>query len=127
MLFRSNQEWQVYESTMRQKTYAMGPLGGIVTYDDAMQFLEPYASSSTDQNAIGYSSPAYDKLLAAAAVATDLKSRADLMQQAEQIILADYAEIPLYYWTVNMLVAPKVGGWRDTNPYIQSRYLSLKD
>ena len=122
-----NQEWQVYESTMRQKTYAMGPLGGIVTYDDAMQFLEPYASSSTDQNTIGYSSPAYDKLLAAAAVATDLKSRADLMQQAEQIILADYAEIPLYYWTVNMLVAPKVGGWRDTNPYIQSRYLSLKD
>ena len=122
-----NQEWQVYESTMRQKTYAMGPLGGIVTYDDAMQFLEPYASSSTDQNTIGYSNPAYDKLLAAASVATDLKSRADLMQQAEQIILADYAEIPLYYSTINMLVAPKVGGWRDTNPYIQSRYLSLKD
>ena len=122
-----NQEWQVYESTMRQKTYAMGPLGGIVTYDDAMQFLEPYASSSTDQNTIGYSNPAYDKLLAAASVATDLKSRADLMQQAEQIILADYAEVPLYYSTINMLVASKVGGWRDTNPYIQSRYLSLKD
>ena len=122
-----NQEWQVYESTMRQKTYAMGPLGGIVTYDDAMQFIEPYASSSTDQNTIGYSNPAYDKLLAAASVATDLKSRADLMQQAEQIILADYAEVPLYYSTINMLVASKVGGWRDTNPYIQSRYLSLKD
>ncbi|HLZ65986.1 MAG TPA: peptide ABC transporter substrate-binding protein [Aliidongia sp.] len=122
-----NQEWQVYEATLRQKNYAMGPLGGIVTYDDPMQFLEPYVSTSTDQNAIGYSNPAYDKLTAAASVATDLKSRADLLQQAETIILADYAEIPLYYSTVNMLVSPKVGGWRNTNPYIQSQYLSLKE
>ena len=122
-----NQEWQVYETTLRQKNYAMGPLGGIVTYDDAAQFLEPYVSTSNDQNTIGYASPAYDKLMASASVATDFKSRTDLLQQAEEIILADYAEIPLYYQTINMLVTPKVGGWRDTNPYIQSRYLSLQD
>ena len=122
-----NQEWQVYETTMRQKTYAMGPLGGIVTYDDAAQFLEPYVSTSNDQNTIGYANPAYDKLMASASVATDFKSRADLLQQVEEIILADYAEIPLYYQTINMLVTPKVGGWRNTNPYIQSRYLSLQD
>jgi len=122
-----NQEWQIYESTLRQKTYAMGPLGGIVTYDDAAQFLEPYTDLATDQNTIGYSNPAYDKLVAAASVATDFKSRRTLLEQAEQIIQADYAEIPLYYSTINMLVSPKVGGWRDTNPYIQSRYLSLQD
>ena len=122
-----NQEWQVYETTLRQKNYAMGPLGGIVTYDDAAQFLEPYVSTSNDQNTIGYANPAYDKLMASASVATDFKSRTDLLQQAEEIILADYAEIPLYYQTINMLVTPKVGGWRDTNPYIQSRYLSLQD
>jgi len=122
-----NQEWQIYESTLRQKTYAMGPLGGIVTYDDAAQFLEPYTSLATDQNTIGYSNPAYDKLMAAASVATDFKSRRTLLEQAEQVIQADYAEIPLYYATINMLVSPKVGGWVNTNPYIQSRYLSLQD
>ena len=122
-----NQEWQVYESTLRQKTYAMGSLGEIVTYDDAAQFLEPYTVTSTDQNTIGYANPAYDKLMAAASVATDMQSRAALLEQAEKIILADYAEIPLYYQTINMLVSPKVGGWRNANPYIQSRYLSLQD
>jgi oligopeptide transport system substrate-binding protein len=122
-----NQEWQVYETTLRQKNYAMGPLGGIVTYDDAAQFLEPYASTSRDQNTIGYANPAYDKLMASASVATDVESRSDLLLQAEKIILADYAEIPLYYSTINMLVASKVGGWRNANPYIQSRYLSLQD
>ncbi|MDB5360805.1 MAG: ABC-type transport system periplasmic substrate-binding protein [Rhodospirillales bacterium] len=122
-----NQEWQVYETTLRQKNYAMGPLGGIVTYDDAAQFLEPYTSLATDQNTIGYSNPAYDKLMAAASVATDLKSRRALLEQAEKVILADYAEIPLYDAAINMMVAPKVGGWRNTNPYIQSRYLSIED
>jgi oligopeptide transport system substrate-binding protein len=122
-----NQEWQVLEATLRQKNYAMVPLGGIVTYDDAMQFLEPYRITSTDQNTIGYANPAYDKLLAAASIATEIEARSDLMQQAEALILADYAEIPLYYSTVNMLVSPKVGGWVDNNPYQQSQYLSLKD
>lgn len=122
-----NQEWQVFESTLRQKNYAMAPLGGIVTYDDAAQFLEPYTSLATDQNTIGYSNPAYDKLVAAASVATDFKTRRELLQQAEQVIQADYAEIPLYYAAVNMLVSTKVGGWRNANPYIQSRYLSLQD
>ncbi len=122
-----NQEWQVYEATMRQKTYAMGPLGGIVTYDDAMQFLEPYRITSRDQNTIGYANPAYDELLAKASIATDIDTRSTLMQQAEKLILADYAEIPLYYSTVNMLVSSKVGGWQNANPYIQSQYLSLED
>ncbi|HEV2675470.1 MAG TPA: peptide ABC transporter substrate-binding protein [Aliidongia sp.] len=122
-----NQEWQIYEATLRQKNYAMGPLGGTVSYDDPMQFIEPYVSTSTDQNTIGYSNPAYDKLAAAASIATDIKTRADLIRQAEQIILADYAEIPLYYQTVNMLVSSKVHGWHNTNPFIQSRYLSLED
>jgi oligopeptide transport system substrate-binding protein len=122
-----NQEWQVYETTLRQKNYAMAPLGGIVSYDDPMQFIEPYVSTSTDQNTIGYSNPAYDKLSAAASVAPDIKTRSDLIQQAERIILADYAEIPLFYSAVNMLVSPKIGGWHNSNPYIQSRYLSLQD
>ncbi|GGF09088.1 oligopeptide ABC transporter substrate-binding protein OppA [Aliidongia dinghuensis] len=122
-----NQEWQVFEATLRQKNYAMAPLGGTVTYDDAMQLIEPYVSTSTDQNTIGYASPAYDKFAGQASVATDIKSRAELMEQAERIILADYAEIPLYYQTVNMLVSAKVGGWRNANPYIQSRYLSRED
>ena len=65
--------------------------------------------------------------MAAASVATDMQSRAALLEQAEKIILADYAENPLYYQTINMLVSPKVGGWRNANPYIPSRYLSLQD
>jgi oligopeptide transport system substrate-binding protein len=122
-----NQEWQVYESTLRQKGYTMGMLGGVMTYDDAKQFVDAYTSTANDQNQPGYSNPAYDALVAKATVATDIETRADYMQQAEKVFLADYPIIPLYYANINMLVSTKVVGWQNGNPYMQSQYLSLKD
>jgi oligopeptide transport system substrate-binding protein len=122
-----NQEWQVYEATLRQKNYTMGLLGSVMTYDDAKQFLDAYTSDATSQNQPGYANPAYDALVDKATVATDIQTRADLMQQAEKVFLADYPVIPLYYPVTNMLVSKKVVGWQNSNPYMPSQYLSLED
>jgi oligopeptide transport system substrate-binding protein len=60
-----------------------------------------------------YSNPDYDDLLARAANQVDPGRRRALLQNAEQVMIADQPLIPLYFYVAKHLVSTRVMGWRD--------------
>ena len=106
-----NQEWKVFLDTRQQKIeteiYRSGWIGD---YNDAYTFAELFASGS-GLNHTGYSGPDYDRLLREASAEGDMKRRAELLQQAERVLVEDLPIMPLYFYVTARLVRPWVGGY----------------
>ena len=106
-----NQEWKVFLDTRQQKIeteiYRSGWIGD---YNDAYTFAELFASGS-GLNHTGYSSPDYDRLLREASAEGDMARRAELLQQAERVLVEDLPIMPLYFYVTARLVRPWVGGY----------------
>jgi oligopeptide transport system substrate-binding protein len=106
----TNQEWKVFLETRRQKIdtqiYRAGWIGD---YNDANTFAAMFLSTS-EMNDSGYENPRYDELIYAAAQESDLERRAELLQEAERILLNDLPIIPLYFYSTTRLVKPWVAG-----------------
>lgn len=118
-----NQEWKVYLETRRTKqTTQVFRAGWIGDYNDAYNFLEILHSES-GLNDSGWSNARYDELLAQASQENDRARRAQLMRQAEAIILEELPVIPIYFYVTKRLVKPWVGGYQ---PHIMD-YIYTKD
>lgn len=89
-------------------SYQMYQLGWVADYPDPQNFLEVLFHSKSEQNHGGYNNPKLDQLLDQARATQDAESRLVLYQQAEQMILADAAWIPIYFSVENWLVKPYV-------------------
>jgi oligopeptide transport system substrate-binding protein len=110
----SNQEWKVYLDTVSQKAQTLVfRRSWIGDYNDAFTFAEILRSTS-DQNDTGYANPEYDRLLDAAQAERDLDRRAELLEQAERVMLADMPILPLYYYVSKHMIKPWVRG-RQSN------------
>jgi oligopeptide transport system substrate-binding protein len=118
-----NQEWKVYLETRRTKqTTQVFRAGWIGDYNDAYNFLEILHSQS-GLNDPGWNNADYDALLEAAANEIDLERRAELMHQAEQLVLQEVPVIPVYFYVTKRLVKPWVGNYR---PHVQD-FILTKD
>ena len=106
-----NQEWKVFLETRQRKVdtqvYRSGWIGD---YNDAYSFAQ-LLHSKNGQNDMGYENPRYDALIDAAAVETDLSVRAQIMQDAEQILLGDTPLIPIYFYVTKRVIKPWVDGF----------------
>ncbi|MCY4488357.1 MAG: peptide ABC transporter substrate-binding protein [Deltaproteobacteria bacterium] len=121
-----NQEWKVYLTTRRAKQFDVLRAGWIGDYNDANTFLELLKGTVGTMNPAGYASSEYDALMQKAETETDLQARAKLMQKAESILLADMPIIPIYHYTTQHLVNPRVKGWVDNVMDVHpTRHLSL--
>jgi oligopeptide transport system substrate-binding protein len=118
-----NEEWKVYLETRRTKqTTQVYRAGWIGDYNDAYNFLEILHSES-GLNDSGWSNARYDELLALASQENDRARRAQLMHEAEEIILEELPVIPIYFYVTKRLVKPWVGGYQ---PHIMD-YIYTKD
>ncbi|NHA14896.1 peptide ABC transporter substrate-binding protein [Thioalkalivibrio sp. XN279] len=118
-----NEEWKVYLETRRTKqTTQVFRAGWIADYNDAYNFLEILHSQS-GLNDPGWNNPQYDALLEEAARENDLERRAELMHQAEQLVMEDVPVIPVYFYVTKRLVKPWVGNYR---PHVQD-FIQTKD
>jgi oligopeptide transport system substrate-binding protein len=81
-------------------------------YNDAYTFAQ-YLKSDFGLNLPHYKSAAYDALLARAAAETDTGKRRAALEEAERVMLADHALLPLYFYVNKHLVKPQVLGWYD--------------
>ncbi len=107
-----NQEWKVFLDTRRQKLDTQIYRGGwIGDYNDAYTFSELMLSTS-GLNDSGYANPRYDALVRQASREGDLLKRADLLQQAERILLEDLPILPIYFYVTTKLMKPWVGGYQ---------------
>ena len=97
----------------------------VADYDDAYGFLQ-LLRSGFGINLPGYANPQYDALLAAANRAQG-PARAELLRQAESLMLDDQPLIPLYNYVSKRLVKPRVLGWHDdAMNIVYSKDLALK-
>jgi oligopeptide transport system substrate-binding protein len=124
-----NQEWKVYLQTRRLKQHTqVFRAGWIGDYNDPHTFME-IKHSRHGLNDEGYNSPRFDALLDAARAEPDLERRAELMYQAETVLLEDLPVLPIYFYVTKRLVKPWVKGWsgnildhhRSHSMYIEGR------
>ncbi|HTG43422.1 MAG TPA: peptide ABC transporter substrate-binding protein [Verrucomicrobiae bacterium] len=104
-------EWQVYLAAQTALSYDTCRGSWIGDYNDANTFLEPFLSDNGN-NRTGWTNSTYDHLVAAANEELDITRRAELMRQAETILVNDDVPIvPLYFYKgINLFDPKKIAG-----------------
>lgn len=122
-----NEEWKVYLNSRSQRQFEIIRAGWIGDYNDAANFLDLFRSDVGTMNPSAWKNSRYDQLMKAAEAETNAEKRAELMQSAEKLLLAEMPLIPVFYYTTQHLVSDKVVGWQDNVMDIHpSRYLQVK-
>jgi len=121
-----NTDVAVHYNDLEANDFQVARAGWIADYPDPQNFLTLLETSSGSFNYGRWSNEEFDALMDEAAVTNDMDSRADILQQAEQIALDDAATIPIYYYVSKNLVAPYVENFIDNAKDIhRTRWLSL--
>jgi oligopeptide transport system substrate-binding protein len=121
-----NVEFQVLLDQMREREITEAfRASWFGDYNDANSFLAIMQSDSA-ANIPGYSNPEFDTLMRSAGEQVDLDRRRLYLEEAERVLLADHAVIPLYFYVSKHLVKPEVQGWQDNIlNYHYSQHLGL--
>jgi oligopeptide transport system substrate-binding protein len=109
----ANQEEKVVLTSRRTGDYDIVRSAWIADYADAASFLDIFRGDNGN-NQTGWSNPAYDALLDAAAASADPAARNVLRRKAEQILLDEAPVIPIYHYNHVYLIQPSVHGWQPT-------------
>ena len=100
---------------LKQEKDEMFYMGWVADYPHPQNFLEILFRSDADNNYGEYSHTEVDALLDKAGLEQDMELSLALYQQAEQILVADAACLPLWFGQNYILVKPYVKGY-DLNP-----------
>ena len=91
-------EWKVLLSSYSHLDYETARSSWVGDYDDANTFLDCFLSDNGN-NRTGWKNARYDALIHEANEQTDLKKRAELLEQAESLLVHDELPIiPIYYY-----------------------------
>ena len=101
-----NMEARVKVANMRQGNFEVVQTGWGADYNYAQDFLFQSLFRFT-----GFSNPDYDRLMDAASVTGG--KRAQLLGQAEQVLLRELPVLPIYFDAAQNLVSSRVKGWED--------------
>ncbi len=92
-------EKQVYLSAQRSLEYDVSRSTWIGDYNDPNTFLDLFRSNNGN-NRTGWKNSRYDELMEQASLLTDLARRADVLREAEAILVIEGAPIvPLYFYS----------------------------
>jgi oligopeptide transport system substrate-binding protein len=108
-----NTEGKVHFANLRQGDFEVGIAAWGADYNDAQNFLSLFETATKQRNLSKFSNTDYDRLMTEASVTSDQKKRAQLMQQAETILLREMPVLPLYFAVSKNLVGTKVKGWEE--------------
>lgn len=121
------QETQIAYADYRARAFQVADAGWVADYNDATSFLDLQRSWYGPQNYGDYKSPVFDDLMARADREPDPAKRADLMAQAEQVMLEDAPITPVYYLINKNLVSPRITGWvENLSDHHRTRWLCVK-
>jgi ABC-type oligopeptide transport system substrate-binding subunit len=122
-----NEEFRVLLSNIQaQEITEVFRLSWTGDYNDPQTFLQVFESGSPS-NLTGFTSEAYDALMARAGEETDSLIRLSLLEEAEFLMLSEHPAIPLYFYVSKHLVDTRIDGWEnnilDIHP---SQYLTVR-
>ncbi|MBC7979853.1 MAG: peptide ABC transporter substrate-binding protein [Armatimonadetes bacterium] len=124
-----NREWTAYIVATQNLEYDIAAGGWIGDYIDPLTFLEMWTPGNGNNNT-GWDSPAFAAKLNASFQITNPAERYAILQQAEQILLADSPVAPIAWWGKNYLMHPAVQGWEplllDSHPYTSLKLVPMK-
>src|SRR6516164_3986330 len=72
-----------------------------------------FQTSTNSQNLAKFSNLDYDRLMDEASVTADQGKRAQLLAEAEMILLREMPVLPIYFRVAGNLVSTRVKGWGD--------------
>jgi oligopeptide transport system substrate-binding protein len=91
-------EWATYLDDLNQSKFqAFAGLGWEADYPDPQDFLDILFHSESSINHGAYANAEVDRVLELARVEPDISRRVELYQEAEELIVADAAWVPLWY------------------------------
>ena len=100
--------------------------GWIGDYSDPQNFLFLHESENLGFNYSRWTNADYDQLMRDAAAETDLEARAQILKQAETLLLEEVPVIPILYYTANGLVSERLEGWEDNVMNVHgTRWMSI--
>jgi len=106
-----NQESRVALDSQKNLRYDVSRSSWIADHPDALGFLEIFVSGS-ENNRTGWKSARYDELIARARVARD-PERAQLLEEAEQLLLEELPILPIWSFVTRNLVDPELEGFAE--------------
>jgi oligopeptide transport system substrate-binding protein len=119
---------QIAYEKLRNGDFDVGDAGWISDFNDAKNFNYLFQTNTDQLNYGKYSNAQFDALMEGADVEKDGVKRANMMKEAEAILLRENGLIPMFFLTNRNLVSPRVTGWVDNAVDIhRSRYLCTTD
>lgn len=109
----SQQDTKALYARLRTKDFVMSDAAWAADYDDPQNFLYLLDSNTGQQNYGAYSNAEYDRLLAAASKELDLQKRAELLAEAEAIMLEEVPVTPMWFQVTKNMVNPEITGYED--------------
>ena len=107
----SNQDWNVFLTTREDGDFEVCRHGWVADFDDAINFLDMWTTSSIDGNNYArWSNKEYDKLIEKSITETDTENRTKILHQAEDILMNDNAIAPLYFYRDRQCLSKEIGG-----------------
>ena len=121
-------EPKVAYADYRARNFEVADAGWVADYNDPDNFLFLVKSDTGALNYADYSNAEFDGLMDQASNEMDLVARADLMAQAEAVMLADLPIAPIYFSVNRNLVGLHVKNWNDNVLGLQrTRWLSIDE
>lgn len=111
----TNDDWKTFLDRRHSGDYQVARAGWCADYNEPSAFLNTMLSNSTNNTAF-YKSKEFDDIMAQSSRVKSEEERTKLYTKAEQILDKDSAIIPIYYYVLNRLVKPYVGGYAVNNP-----------
>ncbi|HHT44836.1 MAG TPA: peptide ABC transporter substrate-binding protein [Fastidiosipila sp.] len=106
----STEEWAVYYTNVQAGNYEVAAMGWGADYLHPMTFFPLFVTGESYNNTF-YSNADYDAKVAEAKKEMDPETAVTLMREAEDILMADYPAVFLYYRNTNLMMKPYVKDW----------------
>ncbi|WP_447956667.1 peptide ABC transporter substrate-binding protein [Vreelandella sp. EE7] len=124
----NNSEAATHFANINEGKFELARYGMVATIDDPYDFLNAYSDGGTSARSTGYHNAEYDALVARSDAILDPEARAEVLTEAEQMLLDDYALLPIYDYVNLALVSPRVSGWHATPLDVHPlRYITLEE
>ncbi len=108
-----NQEWKVYMDAQHTRNFQLERGGWQADYVDPHVFFDLWETGGGN-NDTNWGDPEYDRLLHSALAAPNDAARFAIYQRMEKIFLDAMPVIPIYFYTYNRLVSPRVKNFFTT-------------